>query len=434
MGDTISIRPTDLLIDPENPRLSLPNQSQRDAFRLLAGNQQRKIVALAKDILGYGISPAELPIVIREKGALKRYVVLEGNRRISALKALENPEPLMGAVDTDVLSQLRVLSREYQNDPLDYITCYVAKDREEANHWIELRHTGQNEGAGLVPWGSDESSRFRARTGLKEVHIQALDFLDKHGLTPKTRSKTPTTSLKRLLSTPEVRSKLGIDIESKELIIKGNEKSVAKALLYVVKDLASGDTKVSDIYTKAQRLKYINGLPKSLTQTPKGKGAKSTSGATPKATPRHRRTRQSPRNTLIPKDCVLSVDDPRASDIEEELLRLKLDVHTNAIAVLFRVFVELSVDVHMTKHGLSAKTGKLREKMQVVLADLKKNQKITTAQATPVSRALQKNSFLAPSVDLMNDYVHNKHVFPAPGDLRAHWSSLQPFMMAIWSV
>ena len=48
--------------------------------------------------------------------------------------------------------------------------------RDEARHWMELRHTGLNEGAGLMDWGSDEAARFRAKTGGLEIHSQALKF------------------------------------------------------------------------------------------------------------------------------------------------------------------------------------------------------------------------------------------------------------------
>src|ERR1700677_74834 len=106
MANNISIPPSDLLIDEENPRLMQPNSGQREALRGIATDQQRKLVVLARDILEFGLSPAELPIVMPRGDAHNRLVVLEGNRRIVALKALENPEPLVGAIDNTSVNEL----------------------------------------------------------------------------------------------------------------------------------------------------------------------------------------------------------------------------------------------------------------------------------------------------------------------------------------
>jgi hypothetical protein len=53
MPDTIPIRPADLLIDEQNPRLSQPNVGQRAAQLALAHDQQKKLYVLAKDIVDY---------------------------------------------------------------------------------------------------------------------------------------------------------------------------------------------------------------------------------------------------------------------------------------------------------------------------------------------------------------------------------------------
>jgi hypothetical protein len=432
MAGMKAISPADLLIDTENPRLPQPNVGQREAMRELAKELQHKLLALAQDILQHGLSPGEMPFVLPLADNPQNYVVLEGNRRLVALKALENPDLFNGAVDSVVLAELRKLSKQYQESPVERVQCMVVKNREDARHWIELKHTGENAGAGVVRWGSDEVARFKARGGVIELHSQVLNYLQDRGcLTTEQRRQVKATSLKRLVDTPEVRAKIGIDLRNGEMVPLGNEKAVTKALQYVVEHLPA----VKEIYTKDDRIAWAHNLPAEVVVKP-GAGQHGDKGkAKKKAQPKKpAKSSTKPRETLIPDDCTLAVTDPRSRDIEGELRSLRLDDHPNAIAVLFRVFIELSVDVYGKAKKLPAGVQvKLRIKMQQVVDDLLKRQKLTQQQASPVRKALQKNSFLAPSLDLMNDYVHNENVFPAPGDLRAHWSSLQPFMVAIWS-
>ena len=245
MPETVSVKPADLLIDEENPRLSEPNAGQHEAQRALAQHLGKKLTVLAVDIVHYGLNPSDLPIVMPHASNPARYVVLEGNRRLAALRALENPESLADATSRDVLTKIRKLSKEYQKNPIDDVTCTVVKDREEARHWIELKHTGLIDGAGLFPWGSDEIARWLARLGKPpQPHTQALDFLQGRGdLTPELRRRVPATSLKRLIETPEVRERLGLELQNGTLYLLADTARIAKALMHVVNDLASGRRK-----------------------------------------------------------------------------------------------------------------------------------------------------------------------------------------------
>ena len=125
------------------------------------------------------------------------------------------------------------------------------------------------------------------------------------------------------------------------------------------------------------------------------------------------------RDKLIPRDCVLNIPRGRVNDIEGELRILKLSDHTNAVSVLFRVFIELSLDAYITSHPLGITEGeKLHIKLEKVATDLETRNKLNPQQAKAVRHASMKDSFLDPGVTLLNAYVHNQYVFPSVGDLR----------------
>lgn len=444
MSETTSIPPANLLVDAQNPRLPQPNTAQREILKSIAERDPRKFLVLAKDIAKNGLSPSELPIVMPAGDQTNRYIVLEGNRRISAVKIIENPDLVADILDKKTLQSLRELSRDYQQSPIEFINCVVVKDREAAKTWILLRHTGQNNGAGVLPWGHEESERFKVTTGDTPYQVQALDFLEKHGLlTHEDRCDVPLTSLKRLLGTPEVRKKLGVGLVKGVLMIHADPKQVAKALAHVVNDLTSKNVAVRDIYTKPDRLKYAEQFPASLVPSQVSKAGVSArdvaldQNGTAKKKPNRARKAQPTRvrDYLIPSSCFLKIADPRIMDISGELRSISIERFPNAVAVLLRVFLELSLDAYID--GASGRVAathddKLAKKIATVVADLLAFKKLTQQQAKPVKRIGSQDSFLAPSIEQMHQYIHNRHTFPANSDMRTHWDSLQPFVVALW--
>ena len=108
----------DLLVDGQNPRLSQSNQEDSETLRALARAQDRKLLFLARDLHAHGLNPSELPIVMPSGDGTNKYIVLDGNRRLTAIKALENPDLLINAVSQEIVDAIRKIAVEYQKTPI----------------------------------------------------------------------------------------------------------------------------------------------------------------------------------------------------------------------------------------------------------------------------------------------------------------------------
>ena len=140
-----------------------------------------------------------------------------------------------------------------------------------------------------------------------------------------------------------------------------------------------------------------------------------------------------PREHLIPNDCVLRIGNPRIRSVTNELRKLRVTSTPNAVGVLLRVFIELSLDEFAVRENLSiSQDSSLRNKLQRVTTHLVQSGRLSEQQARPVRRAAQRDSFLSPSITVMNDWVHNQYASPEADVLRTYWDNLQPFIQSIW--
>lgn len=436
-----TIKITSLLLNIENPRFE-KMESQRGSLDIMVSEQRDKLLNLAKDIVEAGINPGELTFVTPEKGGMFR--VLEGNRRIAALKLLNNPE-LLKDKHKSFTKKIKVIAAEFKKKQIKEIQCVVFSNPLDADRWIKLKHTGENKGRGVVPWDYQQMLRFDAKMKKKSsIGLQAIDFLKNCG--DKTLinklPKVSITNLERLLSDKNIQEVLGIRVKDGMLETDYLKDEVHKGLVKIAHDIVDKKIKVKDIYTKDDRKKYIEKhftdkvIPdkSKLAENSWQLGAFGQQGK-PKKTRRSIPLSTS-REKIIPRDCVLSIKETKSNSIYLELKDLNVDTFVNAGAILLRVFIELSVDAFSDKCKLPLKDKKnnslkLNQKVQQVVHYMETNGIANKSELKGIQVAVSnKHSIL--SIDTFHSYVHNRHLTPIANDIKTTWDNIQVFMKKLW--
>lgn len=439
------LRLTNLLLDGENPRISKAT-AQKHALQEIIDDQELKLVALAQDIRETGLNPMDRFLVIKAPDATGKYIVIEGNRRLAAIKILHNPTILSGLeLDAQLRGKFEAVAAGFDLGTVDPIDCFEVADRAEGAPWIRLRHTGENGGRGIVDWSSVASRRFIGR----DPALQALDFVVTHGgLTDDEKKRIeerfPITTLDRLLSTPAVRSLIGLELKDQKLTTKLPADEVMKPLRRMVRDLATKSIVVTELKKKDQQIAYVSGLradlPNLKKKSKKVKSVDAFGGSDFKLPPAPRpRVKLRPtRKSLIPKDCRLNVTNSKIDEIVIELRSLTLVDYHHAISVLFRVFLETSVDDYLTRFGVALtyptpngpKDKSLKSKVRESTNHMITGGTPKKNLAGLLSAIDDVNNPLNP--ETLNNYVHNRFFSPTDRHLKTAWDNAQPFFEKIW--
>lgn len=434
-----------LLLDVENPRLPAHSPDQPGTIQAMARVQGKNLAGMAEHLLQFGPSPVDLPIAMPSPEVTGSLIVLDGNRRLTTIKSLENPNLIEGAVPPALLKRIKELSARYQTNPIRELRCYVVSSRKEADPWIQNRHRGLRGGSGLHEWDGYVAARYDSLTGDKSVALQILDFSVEHAnLSEKTverirSGKFPVTTLERIAKTPYVRQKLGFDIKKGDVVSALPASEVVKGFARIVEDVGSGQKTVSDVKKVDQRIKYVDEFPpEDLPDL-----SKATDKARPvdKQPPPKRRPRHSPkprtRATLVPNTLALDIEQPRLEAIASELQSLNVDKYPNAAAVMMRVFIELSLD-HFLENSLNwpekqIDNSRLDQKLAAAANHLEQAGAMTRHQLAAVRKAASGQTLLAAAVKTMHAYVHNRYFSPIPSELKTAWDDLQLFVERVWS-
>lgn len=506
-----------IIINPENYRFD-PVDNELQAIEVMLKENNDKVKSLLKDILTNGINPSDLPIVLNSNN---KYLVLEGNRRFTALKIYNDINILKG-INTNYFqeySNFLKKNRPSSNFDLSNIECLIFNDISDANHWIEVKHSNRKNGIGTVRWNSQQSERFREAVNPnpdKVTYIPSLiEYLSKSDFYPSSIkenvNKIPITTLERLLGDPLVREFIGIHITKKVIYKMYPDNEISKPFSKVLIDLIDKNITVTDVYTKSDRIHYIstfkedekiniskklpeiidlnkiisdpcdikdieNKYPKQTTllidpivngsdgfpinnnndgnqdtliekepeSTNIGLSSENGTSINTDILPTNKKIKQTSntgnkrninnRKYLIPGHISIPIQNPRINQVYIELRKLEVDNFPNAISVLFRVFLELSLDEYIDINKLENvnSNDKLNKKVQECLNDLKSKKLISQDLAKPVNVCVSDHNSIF-SINTFNSYVHNKHMYPDPTQLKNAWNQLEGFIISLLS-
>ena len=432
--DRETLNVADLKLDGQNPRHE-PEKSQRDIIDALLHKDGPKVAKLAEDIATLGISPIDTFLVTRESGS--SYAVIEGNRRIAAIKLLANPT--LTSIPK-YQTRFQAIKRKATADPVHEVEAAIAASRVEAKPWQQRRHMGEAGGVGVVRWDAEASTRFFGKHGTQaDLALRVIDafkvgYADKRDLIDGLEEirKSRLTTLGRFVGDPFVRSKLGLQVRP-VVAAHYSATQLEPAIRKLIEDLATGKVTVTGFKGKDQRRKYVLDLalpderdadvdarPLSPASAPKPSLPK------PRPAPKPPPPPSPPSPKPLFDGLALTALGGRIASVLSELQSIEVDKYPNAAGALLRVVIELSVtEVHLRKGWPVAK---LRDMVKKCLNELDKTGKDKRYQA--VRAGLADNSSVL-AVATIHAYLHNPNYHPVPSELRGTSANYAGFLAGL---
>jgi hypothetical protein len=436
-----------LHLDKKNPRLGRETlaRAPREIIQYLF--EHDKALDVADSIATRGYFPNEPMLAVNEDG---RLVVIEGNRRLAALKALREPGLLEGRLARQVERLARRIS-----DPktIQTVPVTLAPSRRATDQQIAVRHIGTP----VLAWKAENRASFilekleegysndelRDELGFTTADIQnarqtraiaeiarSLDLPEEVQAKLETPHAKVFTTLERVIDSSVGRAFLGVEPDPEHGLRGVTTKAeFVRRFTRLVSDVALRKASSRTLNTNENIERYFQGWSPDKPPASKSgpfvpadiiKGRSVASPQRRQAPPRVAARAPQLSTKVLPRNFKVRVDSPRLVDIRGELTRLD------------RVILELAVVDYLTRTGeMATLVKKLREKkalrgdiptMKQMLPEIVRvaKAKLKSTDAQRIEKALRYDSAAPFSISELHAFVHHTDV-PSERDILQFW-------------
>ncbi len=455
-----------LHLDAKNPRLGRETAARapREIIQHLFAHD--KALDVADSIATRGYFANEPLLAVKEEG---RLIVVEGNRRLAALKALREP----GLLDGTLQRKVERLARKLIDlGTIANVPVTVAPNRRATDRLIAGRHIGTP----VLAWQAENRASFildklqegysndelRDQLGFTLADIQQArqtraiaDMARSLDLPEEVKAKLDNpraklfTTLERVFDSTVGRDFLGVEPDP-DHGLRGKTLKVAflRGFAKIVADIALGKQSSRTLNTNENIRKYFESWGKSDRPAKKRgsfvpadviEGRSVASPPSKPPTPQPPKRAKALTTTVLPRDFKVRFGSERLVDIRRELVRLKRADFPNAGAVLLRAFFELAVLDYLRRTGelaaiikkLEKKIGRLpfgvptMRQLAPEIARIAKS-RLSRTDATRVEKAVKYDAAAPFTLSDLHAFVHQASDLPGERDILQFWMRTEP--------
>lgn len=455
-----------LRLDTRNPRIR-HGQDQKDCIMRILRDRDN-FLALLKDIAANGITIE--PIVV-SKNEAEKWVVRDGNRRITALKLLNRPS--LALPDTALVSLIsRIREAHIENIP-SKVSCFASDDEAAILSYLKLKHTGENSGIGQKSWSAVLIALFNLHTGVNDQNRRAAQLLlwaEENGLRINDDFQITTLSRGLNIDTLEL---IGFKIENDNIIPKISIPKAFAMVEYVINDITEGrinvkrDGEDGSIFTKESQLRYFRKVRDVFAEQPDEPTPPSppagdpphdpVDGAPPQYDDNPQDTPQDipppagrptpPGGPIKPawdRPCLFgrrkkstpgfSIPDsePKARSVVAELRGLNPMESPIAVAMLLRYLIELSNTRYRQAHPSLRQQDHLHRGIATSAEHMKGAERLTQDELDVILRYTREEQSML-HIKTLQAYIHRPNFHPNGQTLNTFWDEIGCFVKACWA-
>lgn len=257
--DIIKLSINEICVNPENPRHDEVIMDLGEIFIMQQLIKTKKdsqaMYKLIYDIFENNWFPQSIVTVTynEKKG---KYVAWDGNRRLTALKILQNPNILDSLNNFTYTQRNKIYDMHKQiNDKSFYeVSCYVATSFEECADYIRAIHTTDT---GALPWSGVAKKRFENKLGTKNMFSQLKEYCSKPF--ENISDQFSVTKFEKIANSKVGKEFLKIDNTGNILTHASSIKELEEKLAKIIKDINDGTLKNENIKNATEMKKYLYG-------------------------------------------------------------------------------------------------------------------------------------------------------------------------------